>query len=109
MKGWKKLGASLSAFVLLCSLCSINALADNLPGGDKASRANELFAACLREHPEYVSAVRFDLNGDGVNEMLTSESDRYPTRATLYTLSTDGRSLVCWKLFSRFSISVSKY
>lgn len=103
MKQWGKLAAGLLIIVILCSLCTISALADNLPGGDKESRANEFFAACLREHPEYVSAVCFDLNGDGVNEMLASESDRYPTRATLYALSTDGKSLVCWKLFSRFS------
>lgn len=104
MKRWGRLAAGLVAFAVLWSLCSFSAFADNLQrGDDKASRAIELFAACLKEHPEYVSAVCFDLDGNGVNEILASESDCYPTRATLYALSTDAKSLVNGKLFSRFS------
>ena len=103
MKRWSKVAADILVFFMIWSLCSINALAAGTPGADRAARANELLAACLKEHSEYVTAVYFDLDGNGVNEMLAAETEYMPTRATLYTLSTDGRSLLSWKLFSRFS------
>lgn len=102
MKRLSKRAASILVFVMIWSFCSFNALADNARGGGKAAKANELFAACLKQHPEYVSAVRFDLNGDGVDEMLVSEAEEFPTEATLYILSVDGTRLLNWQLFSRF-------
>lgn len=103
MKQWSRIAADILAFVMIWFLCSISALAAGTPQAEKAARANELLAACLKEHPEYVSAICFDLDGNGVNEMLASETENMPTRATLYALSNDGKRLLSWRLFSRFS------
>ncbi len=103
MKRWSKAAAGILVFFMIWSLCSINALAASAPGADRAARANELLVACLEEHPEYVTAVYFDLDGNGVNEMLAAETEYMPTRATLYALSADRKSLLSWTLFSRFS------
>ena len=70
MKQWSRLAADILAFVMIWSLCSISALAADTPRTEKATRANELLAACLKEHPEYVSAICFDLDGNGVNEIV---------------------------------------
>ncbi len=96
MKQWSRLAADILAFVMIWSLCSISALAAGTPQAEKAARANELLAACLKEHPEYVSAICFDLDGNGVNEMLAAETENMPTRATLYALSNDGKRLLNW-------------
>ena len=102
MPGLKRFVASALIIAIFCLSRTSSAIAADMPGADKSARANELFTACLKEHPEYVSAIRFDLNDDGIDEMLVSEADKFPTRATLYVLSRDGSRLLNWQLFSRF-------
>lgn len=87
---------------LLLSLLNLSASAVAL-GEDRAQRATEMLKQCLEDHPEYLLAVCFDLNGDGVDEMLASEEEMFPTSAALYVLSEDGTRLLKWRLFSRFS------
>lgn len=67
------------------------------------SGKSSLLDAFMKEYPEYTHAVRFDLNMDGIDELLATEEDRFPTHAVLAAVSADGKRLLSWKLFSRFS------
>ena len=98
MRGLRKLVASALILAIFCLSLTSSAIAAGIPGTDKSERAKELFAICLKEHPEYVSAIRFDLNDDGIDEMLVSEADKFPTKAILYVLSKDGSRLLNEKL-----------
>ena len=70
---------------------------------DYSQIAEEQYQLFLDEHPQYISKVSFDINQDGIEEMLVSEQDRFPTKALLLVLSSDGKRLLSWDLYSRFS------
>lgn len=89
--------------VLILLLCTAAAAAPGTGGAEKAAEAGRQYVQCLEEHPEYLSGVLFDLNGDSVDELLVSEEERFPVRAVLYALSMDGKRLLSWKVFSRNS------
>jgi len=103
MKTGKTLSALILVGALMLTFCAAASAAPASGGAEKAAEAGRQYAQCLEDHPEYLSGVLFDLNGDGVDELLVSEEERFPVRAVLYALSMDGKRLLSWKLFSRNS------
>ena len=101
---------SLSAAALALVLCIVLLAApaqSAAAAGDPASGAHHpLLLKYLSEHPEYGFAAFLDIDENGVEEMLVSDSAPLPDRcaALLCLVSSDGSRVLVWRLASRNGI-----